>query len=111
MVCLFLLPLPHYIFVLYFVSMVALPETFRPLLWSYDFDRLDPLTHRKAIIVQAINYGSLSHWRWIAQQYGADAVRDTLSAVPVTEIRPRARRLAALLFDVERFNYVPRGAH
>jgi len=30
---------------------LTLPETFRPLLWSYDFSRIDPLRHKKTIIV------------------------------------------------------------
>jgi hypothetical protein len=38
-----------------------LPETFRPILWSYDFDRLDPVKHRKTIIIQANNYGTLAY--------------------------------------------------
>jgi len=80
-------------------------------LWSYDFDRIDPSAQQKVVIVQAINYGNLWHWRWIAQHYGFTAVRDTLSAIPATELRPRVRRLAALLFGIERFNYAPRGTH
>ena len=88
-----------------------LPEIFRPLLWSYDFDRIDPLAHQKLVIVQAINYGNLWHWRWVAQHYGLKTVRDTLSAIPASELRPRVRRLAALLFGIERFNYAPRGTH
>jgi hypothetical protein len=88
-----------------------LPETFRPILWSYDFERLDPVKHRKTIIVQAINYGTLEHWRWLTQRYGRNEVRDLLSQVPVTEIKPRARRLAELMFGVGHFNYAPRGSH
>jgi hypothetical protein len=45
----------------------TVPEIFRPILWSYDFDRIDPVKHRKTLIVQAINYGSLAHWRWLRQ--------------------------------------------
>lgn len=89
----------------------ALPETFRSILWSYDFDRLDPETHRKTIVVQAINYGSLSHWRWIARRYGLEAVRQILRSIPASEIRPRARRLAGLVFGIDRFSYAPRGSH
>jgi hypothetical protein len=88
-----------------------LPESFRPILWSYDFSRLDPLKNQKTIIVQAVNYGTLAHWRWLRESYGADAVRQVLSTVPVTEIRPRARRLASLMFGIDRFNYAPRGTH
>jgi hypothetical protein len=41
----------------------TLPQTFRPLLWSYDFSRIDPLKHKKTIIVQALNYGLLAALR------------------------------------------------
>jgi hypothetical protein len=88
-----------------------LPETFRPILWSYDFERIDPVKHRKTIVIQAINYGTLDHWRWISQHYGGDAVRQVLSRAPATEIKPRARRLAALIFGVDHFNYAPRSSY
>jgi len=88
-----------------------LPETFRPILWSYDFDRLDPVRNQKTIIIQAINYGTLAHWRWLTERYGRDGVRQVLSVVPATEIKPRARRLAALMFGVDQFNYAPRSSY
>ena len=89
----------------------ALPETFRPLLWSYDFAHIDPLKHKKTIIVQALNYGTLAHWRWLVKSYGREGVRDVLKHIPVSEIKPRSLRLASLVFGVEHFNYAPRGTH
>jgi hypothetical protein len=89
----------------------TLPETFRPLLWSYDFSRIDPLKHKKTIILQALNYGTLAHWRWLVQSYGREGVREVLTHVPASEIKPRSLRLASLVFGVERFNYAPRGTH
>ena len=88
-----------------------LPEIFRPILWSYDFDRIDPAKHQKTIIVQAINYGTLAHWRWLRETYGRDGVRRALSVIPATAIRSRARRLASLMFGIDRFSYAPRGTH
>lgn len=88
-----------------------LPDIFRPILWSYDFNRIDPLKDRRTIVVQAVNYGTLAHWRWLNERYGRDGVRQVLSAVPVTELRPRARRLAALVFGIDQFNYAPRSTH
>lgn len=90
---------------------LTLPETFRPLLWSYDFSRIDPLRHKKTIIVQAINYGTLAQWRWLVESYGRDGIRDTLAHISATEIRPRALRLASLLLGVDRLNDAPRGTH
>jgi len=87
----------------------TLPQSFRPILWSYNFDRIDPAKHKKTIIVQAINYGTLAQWRWLRETYGRDAVRQVLCTVPATEIRSRARALSSLMFDVDQFNYAPRG--
>jgi len=90
---------------------LTLPETFRPLLWSYDFSRIDPLRHKKTIIVQALNYGTLAQWRWLVESYGRAGVQNVVSNIPASELRPRSRRLASLLLGVERFNYAPRGTH
>jgi hypothetical protein len=90
---------------------LALPETFRPLLWSYDFDRVDPLRHKKTIVVQAINYGTLAQWRWLIRSYGRDGVREILTHISASELKPRAQRLASLVFGVDRLNYAPRGSH
>lgn len=88
-----------------------IPETFRPILWSYNFDHLDADKHRKTVIVQTINYGTLAEWRWLRETYGREVVRRMLGSLPASELRPPARRLAALLFGIDRFNYAPRGTH
>jgi len=88
-----------------------LPEIFRPLLWSYDFERINPSADEKTIIVQAINYGSLTHWQWVLRQYGSERLREVLSTIPATELKPLSRRLASLVFGIERFNHAPRGTH
>ncbi|OHA48769.1 MAG: hypothetical protein A2806_02945 [Candidatus Terrybacteria bacterium RIFCSPHIGHO2_01_FULL_48_17] len=77
-----------------------LPEFFKPLLWSYDFSRIDPVRERRVIIVNAINYGDLSHWRWLLESYGQDAIRKELVRLRPAELRPQAQRLAALMFDL-----------
>lgn len=88
----------------------TLPESFRPLLWSYNFAAISAEKHQKLIITQAINYGTLTQWRWIARRYGKVRVKNVLEHIPETALRPRARRLAALLFGVEHFAYALRGA-
>jgi hypothetical protein len=49
--------------------------------------------------------------RWLTQRYGRDGVRQVLSLAPATEIKPTARRLAALMFEIDQFNYAPRGSY
>lgn len=91
----------------------GLPEMFRPLLWSYKFEEIDPEAHQREIIINAINYGDLPHWRWLVSHYGLDQVKGILTSVPVTEIRSHVRRLVSLLFSIDdnEYNHAPRGAH
>lgn len=86
-----------------------LPEFFRPLLWSYDFSKIDPDRDKKLIVVNAVNYGDLIHWRWLINFYGKENVKKILSEIPVTELRPQVRSLISLMFGVEKFSYAPRG--
>ncbi|MDD4901421.1 MAG: hypothetical protein PHS62_04985 [Patescibacteria group bacterium] len=88
----------------------ALPDFFRPILWSFDFNEINPDEHKKTIILNAINYGDLKHWRWLAEYYGRETIREILSNVSATELRPRALNLARLIFSIKNFNYAPRGA-
>lgn len=76
----------------------SVPAFFHTILWSYDVAKLDVEKHKKLLIAQAINYGDLKHWRWLAATYGKEQVREILGAIPASEIRPRVQRLAALLF-------------
>ena len=64
-------------------SSPRLPASFKPLLWSYDFAALDPEMHKKAIIVNTINYGDLTQWRWIIAHYGKEAIREILATLGV----------------------------
>jgi hypothetical protein len=87
-----------------------LPEGFRPLFWSYRFEDLDPEKNEKTVIVQLMNYGTLSHWRWLVRVYGAAGIRRVLESIPAAEINARTRSLASLLFTIHDWNDAHRGA-
>jgi len=71
---------------------------FKPLLWSFDFSKMDPVRDRKTVILNGVNYGTLKHWRWLSNYYGRDEVGRFLASVDTREIKPRTRRLVALVF-------------
>lgn len=88
-----------------------LPQTFRPLLWSYDFDELDPDRHKKTIISAVIRYGRLREWRWIIDHYGREEIKSVLAETPASSLRPSLKKLLELVFDITPSNHAPRGAH
>ena len=89
----------------------TLPELFRPILWSYDFSKLEPKKDMKTIVVQAINYGNLKHWSWIINRYGLPTIKEILSSIPASELKPRTRNLVSVMFSIENFNYAPRSTY
>jgi len=88
----------------------GIPEYFKPILWSYDMSHMDLRKAKRTIIIHAINYGDIKHWRWIMHYYGKDRVREVLETVPATSFRPHVQKLAALVFGVKKFNYALRSA-
>jgi len=86
----------------------TLPEYFKTVLWSYDFVAIDPAKDKKTVIINAINYGDLRHWKWLNEFYGKKIVAEVLKKSPRTEIRPRVRNLVSILFSINNFNYEPR---
>lgn len=86
-----------------------LPLFFKPILWSYVFDKLDLEEDKKIIIVNTINYGDLKHWRWIIKNYGKKDIKMVLTSIPFTEIRARVVPLVSIVFSIHKYNYAPRG--
>lgn len=90
-----------------------LPDFFKPVLWSYTFDAIDTEKHKKAIVVNALNYGELKHWQWIVRAYGKEGVREVLRTVPKTALRDHVVPLVSLAFNIshDEFAPTPRRAH
>ena len=88
-----------------------LPAAFRPLFWSYRFEDLDPQKDEKTVIVNLINYGNLTHWGWLVREYGMAEVEKILQSARATEIKPRTRALASLIFSIPTWRHAQRGAH
>ncbi len=91
------------------VDRKKLPAFFKPILWSYDFSKIDIERDKHTIIVNALNYGDLTHWRWLVDCYGKEEIQRVIGKAPATEFRSRVRPLIQLLFNVRHFNYALRG--
>jgi len=89
---------------------MMLPDIFKEILWSYDFNKCDPVAMKKTVIVQALTYGKFKHWKWIRSFYGDDTIRKVLSGVRGTEIGEKSKELIGVIFNFNNWNYAPRGS-
>ena len=87
-----------------------LPSFFKPVLWSYDFSKINPEENIERIIVNTINYGDWRHWQWIVNYYGKNKVKRIIENTPASEFRKGSLRLISLLLGIKKMKYVSRGA-
>jgi hypothetical protein len=76
------------------------PAIFKPLLWSLRWDTLDIQEDKDDIIVNAVNEGTLAHWRWLIETYGKDTIRRVLARRLASEFHPESLNLAKIIFSL-----------
>lgn len=87
------------------------PEMFRPLLWWARWEDIDIETDKEDLIVNAVNEGTIAHWRWLIDTYGKKEVRHVLERRLATEFHPESRSLAKVVFSVSDFRHARGSAH
>jgi len=80
-----------------------LPNSFKPLLWSFKWDAIDIEEDKEDIIVNVINEGTLDHWRWVIKIYGKDEIKRVLMSRLSSEFHPESRNLAEVIFGIPYF--------
>jgi len=90
---------------------LKLPKYFKPILWSYNFAKIDVKKDKKTIIIQTINYGDWEHWQWINNAYKKDEIANIIKDSFVSEFRLPALKLASIIFGVKKINYASRSAY
>lgn len=76
-----------------------IPAKFKPLFWSYEFESLCLEKHKRLIVKQILNYGTIDDWRWLLSVYGEDGMKKIISNLYKSELRARTLKLAKILFN------------
>ncbi|MBI4599656.1 hypothetical protein HY732_01920 [Candidatus Uhrbacteria bacterium] len=88
-----------------------LPESFRPMFWSYPFRDLNKDEDASLIIKQILSYGDLFQWKWMMRQYGTRKIKGILSRTPKTAVRPSLVELSKTVFNVTSMPHARRVPH
>ena len=78
---------------------------FRPLLWSLKWEDVDIHEDKDDIIVNAVNEGTLEHWRWLIKIYDKETIRRVLERHLASEFHPESKNLAKLIFSLSKFRH------
>ncbi|HEY4509923.1 MAG TPA: hypothetical protein VJC15_02985 [Candidatus Paceibacterota bacterium] len=85
-----------------------IPKWFRKFYWWGDASKVDLERDTKTIIVQLINHGAWSHWKWLVQTYGKEKLKNIIREIPTSEFRSSALKLISLLLGIEQMKYASR---
>lgn len=67
-----------------------IPTSFKPYLWSYDFDNLDKENHKKIIVTQVLNLGSLEAVKDLFHFYSKKDIQSCLRDTKPTTFNKRS---------------------
>lgn len=87
------------------------PPSFRPLLWSFKWSAIDTQKDKEDIIVNTIDEGTLTQWKWLVNTYGIKTVRSVLKHRLASEFHPESLHLATAVFSLPDLRYARERAH
>lgn len=76
-----------------------IPSSIIKLFWDFDTQALDIEKNKKTIISRTINYGTLSDWKWLKENYGKSAIIEVALSTNRIGIREGAKRLVKIIFS------------
>ena len=85
------------------------PGWFQKFYWWGDVSKIDLENDKRTVIVQLINHGAWSQWKWLVQKYGIEQLKKIIREIPASEFRLSALRLISLLLGIKRMKYASRG--
>ncbi|KKQ09847.1 hypothetical protein A3E66_05600 [Candidatus Daviesbacteria bacterium RIFCSPHIGHO2_12_FULL_37_16] len=82
--------------------MVQLPQSVKATLWSYDATQIDLQKHKKIIISQVLNFGSLEAVRWLFANYSSDDIKEVTINIPLGAWDKKSLNLWSLYFNLNK---------
>lgn len=85
--------------------MIQLPQSVKATLWSYNLAQLDLQKHKKLIISQVLNFGSLDAISWLFANYSNDAIKEAALNTPLGAWDKKSLNLWSLFLNLDKSQF------
>ncbi len=92
------------------MATVELPQSVKAVLWSYDLSQIDLEKHKKIIIPQVLNFGSMEAISWLFDNYSSDDIKKAATNIPLGAWNKKSLNLWALYFGLDKSQFKQRFA-
>lgn len=85
--------------------MIQLPDSVKATLWSYDLAQIDLQKHKKLIISQVLNFGSLDAVSWLFSNYSSADIKEAALNTPLGSWDKKSLNLWLLYFNLDKSQF------
>ncbi len=85
--------------------MIQLPQSVKATLWSYDLAQIDLQKHKKLIISQVLNFGSLEAISWLFSNYSSADIKEATLNTPLGAWDKKSLNLWLLYFNLDKTQF------
>jgi len=85
--------------------MIQIPQSVKAALWSYDLSKIDSEKHKKLIISQVLNFGSLDAISWLFSTYTDDEIKNTALTLPLGSWDKKSLNLWSLFLNLDKSQF------
>ncbi|MDO8610060.1 MAG: hypothetical protein Q7R95_05900 [bacterium] len=83
-----------------------LPQSVKAVLWSYKLDRIETHKHKKIIVSQVLNFGSIEAIEWLFKQYGFAEVAKEANTIPLLQWNKKSLSLWKIVLSINPKNRI-----
>lgn len=81
-----------------------LPKSVESVLWSYNIDEIDIFTHKKLIITQVLNFGTVEATNWLFKTYSINEIYQMAQQIPLGQWEKKSLALWSLYLGIKPVN-------
>ncbi len=81
-----------------------LPKCVENVLWSYNVNEIDILTHKKLIIAQVLNFGTTEATNWLFKTYSINEIYQIAQQIPLGQWEKKSLALWSLYLGIKPIN-------
>ncbi|HLC87634.1 MAG TPA: hypothetical protein VJG66_01085 [Patescibacteria group bacterium] len=85
--------------------MTDLPQSVKVTLWSYDLNKIDREKHKKLIISQVLNFGSLEAVSWLFANYSGQEIKEAALNTPLGAWDKKSLNLWSLFLNLDKSQF------
>lgn len=77
-----------------------IPDFLQPFLWSYNLSKMDKELHKKIIIKNILDFGSVEAVNWMKTHYTRNEIQEVIKQTTQTEWSKKSINLWSFIYNV-----------